>query len=73
MGRLLDTLLLLYKELQADSPAVNTLRLGYKDQHVNVVYGDDSYVKTLRSNVIIVGVCVCVYIYIYIYIYIYKG
>jgi hypothetical protein len=49
VGRMLDTSLLLYKELQADAPAVNTLRLGYKDQHVNAVYGDNSYVRLVRN------------------------
>ena len=39
MDRTLDTSLLHYKEQQADARAVNTLRLGYKDQHVNAVYG----------------------------------
>jgi hypothetical protein len=39
--------------------AVNTLRLGYKDQHVNAVYGNDTYkvcenrakrINTLQEN-----------------------
>jgi len=46
---MLGTLLLHYREQQADAPAVNTLRLAYKDQHVNAVYGNDSYVRIVRN------------------------
>jgi len=49
VGRVLDTLLVHYKEQQADAPAVNTLRLGCKDQHVIAVYGNDSYVRIVLN------------------------